>query len=428
MSRTLGGRYQLTELLGGGETGDVWQAVDTVTGRPVAVKLVRPRWAADPRLTERLREAREPLATLWHPSIVLLLDVVLEGTDGTALVTDLVDGTDLRQWLATRGPMPPAQAAEVVATVAQALEAAHRTGLAHGDVKMSNILVPPPYGGRIRLTDFAVDVLVHGDAGPTAAGDVRALGMLLRDLVPHDPVLRAIAEACVAPDPAARPSAADLADRLWKVIPELTVAESPAVHPRPAARGPGRRRLLVAAAVLVLAAGVPVAALALRTPPAPAPPEDIVAGATPTAAGVPQVPSGAARHDPQGATEFVKYWFATMTYAEQTGDTTPVEGVTGPSCSQCRGALDTIRAAYADGGSLRGGVYVVRSVAVNDLVNLERPVYEATVDRGARSSVDRAGTLRDTLPALSFANCVLVLEWAGGHWRVYEVTTRGCVG
>jgi len=68
----------------------------------------------------------------------------------------------------------------------------------------------------------------------------------------------------------------------------------------------------------------------------------------------------------------------------------------------------------------------VRSVAVNDLLNLERPVYEATVDRGARSTVDRNGSLRDTLPALSFSNCIMVLEWNNG-WRVFEVTSRGCV-
>jgi len=426
MSRTLGGRYQLADFLGDGGTGDVWSAVDRVTGRPVAVKVLRPSLAADSWLVGRLLQARERLGALWHPSIVPLLDVVVDGTDGTALVTDLVDGTDLRTWIATRGPMAPAQAAEVVATVAEALEAAHRGGVAHGDVKPSNVLVPPPYGGQIRLTDFAIAVLVDGGSEPTAEGDVYALGLLLRDLVPGSPTLRGIADACTLHDPAARPTAADVADRLWKVIPALA---SPAPPPEFDGGRAGRRRTawLVAAAAtaVVLIAGGIVGARAFREAGAESP-SDVFSGPASTSAGAPDLPLAAASRDQPGAQEFVKFWFAVLTYAQQTGDTEPVSAVTSPSCTQCRAAFETIRAAYAGGGSLRGGVYVVRSVAVNDLLNLERPVYEATVDRGARSTVDRNGSLRDTLPALSFSNCIMVLEWNNG-WRVFEVTSRGCV-
>jgi hypothetical protein len=180
----------------------------------------------------------------------------------------------------------------------------------------------------------------------------------------------------------------------------------------------------IAATLAVVA--VLVAAWALSDP-RPGAGGGTSAGATSAFNGAPLLPAEAAVRSERGADAFVRHWFATLSYAEQTGDTAPLDRITGPSCAQCRTAVETIRSVYADGGSLRGGVYVVRQVAVNSLLNLERPVYEATVDRSARSSLDRSGGLRATLPPLSFSNCVLVLEWADGAWRVFEVTSRGCV-
>jgi len=449
MLRTLGDRYQPTEFVGGGETGDVWQAVDRVTGRPVALKVLHSRLVTDLRLVDRLLRSRSALTALWHPHIVQLLDLVVE-EDSVALVTELVDGTDLRQWLAEHGPMAPAQAAEVVATVADALDTAHRAGVVHGDVKPSNILVPPPYGGPIRVTDFALAMLVRagrrtGPVGhlapevadgaiPTASSDIYSLGMLLRELVPDSPELLAIAQRCIAPSEGLRPSAADVSDRLWKVIPTLpgpvqAPARTAALVPRTPVRRPPPRRTRatgIAAAVALVVVGVLVAVWALSGPRSD-PSGGTQNGTLPTTVGAPVLPAAAATRSELGANEFVRHWFATLTYAEQTGDTAPLDRITGPACAQCRTAMETIRSAYADGGSLRGGVYVVRSVAVNSLLNLERPVYEATVDRGDRSSVDRAGALRSTLPGLSFSNCILVLEWADGGWRVFEVTSVGCV-
>lgn len=114
-------------------------------------------------------------------------------------------------------------------------------------------------------------------------------------------------------------------------------------------------------------------------------------------------------------------------YAEQTGDTAGLSAITNPSCADCQTAIATIRAAYADGGSLRGGEYVVHTVITSTHWSLDRPLYEVALDRSARSTVDRAGNSRPNLPALAFASCLLVLEWTGGRWRLLEVTSHGCV-
>ncbi|KOX21966.1 serine/threonine protein kinase [Saccharothrix sp. NRRL B-16348] len=153
----IAGRYRLRHVLGRGSMGTVWAAHDEVLRRDVAVKeILRPAGAPDDEaevLRERtLREARSA-AALAHPNLVTLYDVVQVDGD-PYVVMELVPSSSLAEVVRQRGPLTDVQGAVVADAVAAALEAAHRAGITHRDVKPGNVLVADD--GRVKLTDFGI--------------------------------------------------------------------------------------------------------------------------------------------------------------------------------------------------------------------------------------------------------------------------------
>ena len=153
VERVLAGRYRLRRLIAKGGMAEVWQAVDDILGRPVAVKILHPHLAADESFRERFRREAIAAARLAHPSVVATFDT---GTDGgiTFIVMELVEGPTLRQILNESGPMAPARTVQVGAQVADALHYAHRAGVVHRDVKPANILICSD--GRVKVADFGI--------------------------------------------------------------------------------------------------------------------------------------------------------------------------------------------------------------------------------------------------------------------------------
>ncbi len=162
---TLGGRYTLVERVAVGGMGDVWSATDSVLGRTVAVKVVRPN--PDPSFAARFRDEARHSAALSHPNIATVYDY---GEDeGTAyLVMELVAGLPLSELIA-QGPMDPTLARPIVGQAALALAAAHEAGVVHRDVKPANILVTPE--SQVKLTDFGIAHAGDGTAH-TRTGEV----------------------------------------------------------------------------------------------------------------------------------------------------------------------------------------------------------------------------------------------------------------
>lgn len=149
--------------------GVVWQAVDEVLGREVAVKELRTYTdAAAPELADlRLRMTREARAAarVRHPGVVAVHDVT-EHEGRPVIVMELVDGPSLDDVLGTRGALDPAEAARIGAHVLEALAAAHDVGVLHRDVKPGNILLDR--SGRIVLTDFGIATMEDpGDGSAT---------------------------------------------------------------------------------------------------------------------------------------------------------------------------------------------------------------------------------------------------------------------
>jgi serine/threonine-protein kinase len=133
------GQYRLIDLLGRGGMGEVWKAFDTATRRVVAVKVLPAQLAADPVFEQRFRREAFTAAALSEPHVVPIHN--FGEIDGRLYVDmRLIEGQDLEHVLA-EGPLDSARSVKIIEQVASALNAAHRVGLVHRDVKPSNILL-----------------------------------------------------------------------------------------------------------------------------------------------------------------------------------------------------------------------------------------------------------------------------------------------
>jgi serine/threonine-protein kinase len=161
------GRYQLVELMGRGGMGEVWKAFDTETQRVVAVKMLPAQFAADPEFGRRFRREAHAAAGLSDPHVVPIHN--FGEIDGRLYVDmRLIDGEDLERVLA-RGPLDSDRAVKIIEQVASALNAAHRVGLVHRDVKPSNILLTEDDFSY--LIDFGI-ARGAGETKLTATGSV----------------------------------------------------------------------------------------------------------------------------------------------------------------------------------------------------------------------------------------------------------------
>ncbi len=147
-------RYRLDDPIAAGGVGQVWRGTDLVLRRRVAVKLLRPEYAAHPETLERFRAEARHAGSLTHPCIAQVHDY----GDGDAaqppfLVMELVDGPSLADVLAAE-PVSPGYALDVIAKAATGLAAAHRAGLVHRDLKPGNILLGPD--GQVKISDFGI--------------------------------------------------------------------------------------------------------------------------------------------------------------------------------------------------------------------------------------------------------------------------------
>jgi eukaryotic-like serine/threonine-protein kinase len=158
----LGGRYRLISRIAVGGMGEVWRAEDELLARHVAVKVLKSELTSDPAFLERFRIEARMTASLSHPGIASVYDygevgVNVAGTADTStayLVMELVAGEPLSAILASRGRLATDWTLGIVEQAATALEAAHRAGMVHRDVKPGNLLVTQD--GLVKITDFGI--------------------------------------------------------------------------------------------------------------------------------------------------------------------------------------------------------------------------------------------------------------------------------
>ncbi len=147
------GRYRIDAVIARGGMSTVYMGLDLRLDRPIAIKVMDPKYAADAQFVSRFEFEARAVAKLKDPGLVAVYD---QGVDGELafLVMELVTGGTLRELLGERGPMPPHAVAAVMGPVLTALGTAHRAGLVHRDVKPENVLISD--GGEVKVADFGL--------------------------------------------------------------------------------------------------------------------------------------------------------------------------------------------------------------------------------------------------------------------------------
>jgi len=147
------GPYEILAPLGAGGMGEVYRARDTRLGRDVAVKILPERLALDADAVARFERESKAVAALSHPNILAIHDV--GSADGVAFaVTELLEGTTLRERLEGGAALPFRKCVEYGSQIVEGLAAAHEKGIVHRDLKPENIFVTAE--GRIKILDFGL--------------------------------------------------------------------------------------------------------------------------------------------------------------------------------------------------------------------------------------------------------------------------------
>ena len=166
---TIFGRYRIEGLRAPDGMGVVYRATDTETGQPAALKVVSSIRTLDEENRERLLREAQLVARIDHPGVVPVYEAGEH--DGHFYLAMLwVDGSDLEQLLSDLGPLPIERAVEVIANVADALDAAHERGFVHRDVKPANVLVAD--SGQVYLSDFGLTKVLDASTGLTHTGQL----------------------------------------------------------------------------------------------------------------------------------------------------------------------------------------------------------------------------------------------------------------
>jgi serine/threonine protein kinase/Tol biopolymer transport system component len=167
------GPYEIVAAIGAGGMGEVYRALDTKLGRPVALKVLPARFAADADRLRRFEQEARTTGLLNHPNILTVHDV--GHADGHPyLVSELLEGESLRERL-QHGPLSADRVVGLAAQAARGLAAAHAKGVVHRDLKPENLFITRD--GRVKILDFGIAKLVQPDGqGPdqitTAPGTV----------------------------------------------------------------------------------------------------------------------------------------------------------------------------------------------------------------------------------------------------------------
>jgi eukaryotic-like serine/threonine-protein kinase len=186
------GSYEVVSAIGAGGMGEVYRARDTRLNRTVAVKVLPPQLAGDPEFRERFDREARAISQLNHPNICTLYDVgEAAGSDPSArathfLVMEYLDGETLAA-RPGRGALPLADALKIASEIARALDAAHRQGFVHRDLKPGNVMLTK---SGVKLLDFGLAKsvpsgalsLAHTAAAPTLAAPLTARGTMLGTL------------------------------------------------------------------------------------------------------------------------------------------------------------------------------------------------------------------------------------------------------
>lgn len=153
--------FRIEREIGRGGAGVVYLAHDTKLGRRVAIKSLPPELMRDAHMRSRLKREAKLLASLDHPSIATIHDIVEQTESGGYLILEYIEGDTLAERIAHR-PLDLREILPIAQQIAEAVAAAHEHGVTHRDLKPGNIKITP--AGRVKVLDFGLAKAVAGEA------------------------------------------------------------------------------------------------------------------------------------------------------------------------------------------------------------------------------------------------------------------------
>lgn len=171
----LDGRYRLDSLIGVGGMGDVYRATHIHIDTEFAIKLLKPEFVADQTAIKRFRLEAKAAGRIQHPNAVRVTDFGVTPEKIVYLVMELVEGQSLRQLIRKEKRLETLRTINIVRQVCGAVDAAHRSGVIHRDLKPDNIIIDARHNAeRVKVLDFGIAKLreAKSDAFLTQAGTI----------------------------------------------------------------------------------------------------------------------------------------------------------------------------------------------------------------------------------------------------------------
>lgn len=159
--RMLDGRYRIEEPVGIGGMAVVFSAIDTLTGRRVAVKMLRESVMNDRATVKRFINESRAVASFNHNNIVRIYDVSVDGPC-KYIVMEYIDGMTLREYMDYKRPLDWRDALIYVDQVLRALDHSHHKGIIHRDIKPQNIMLLE--GGYVKVMDFGIAKMPNSES------------------------------------------------------------------------------------------------------------------------------------------------------------------------------------------------------------------------------------------------------------------------
>ncbi|HLL70002.1 MAG TPA: serine/threonine-protein kinase [Pyrinomonadaceae bacterium] len=174
-------KYRLDRRLGEGGMGTVYHATHLLIDRPVAVKVLHPRFVEDEAAQERFRREARAAGRLRHTNAVTVTDFGRTSEGFVYIVMELLEGRNLREVLAFESPMESRRAVALMLQVAAAVEAAHESGVIHRDLKPANIFIVQPKNAPpvVKVLDFGIAKLAADTVDDSEQNALTQTGVMI---------------------------------------------------------------------------------------------------------------------------------------------------------------------------------------------------------------------------------------------------------
>ena len=144
--------FKILEHIGGGGMGIVYKAQDLDLERIVAIKFLPMQFSNDPSTKQRFKIEAKAAAALNHPNIATIY-AIEESEDQIFIVMEYIDGAELKDKIKSSA-IPEKEAIEIASQITEGLEAAHKKGIVHRDIKSQNIMITND--GKVKIMDFGL--------------------------------------------------------------------------------------------------------------------------------------------------------------------------------------------------------------------------------------------------------------------------------